>query len=1043
MTEAVLRDRQYELRDGLASSLEQDLVGYEYEEEMITDAPATRYVAGILFAPELRVDELIDQVVEASEEGQVQDSASNDADGRYPSSMGLTFAVQEGAIDSVIVRVEAARYVPVDGDGVPLEVGAYDRDELLSSKWRRVPLDLSPVQVAIVEPEERPYAVDDGLELWARVREPDARGRVPITVVLRNTTAKGTENELRDLSAFFQVRLSVAAEDDAEVFVDRTGEIASVGDEDMETQQLLYRHARSFATGHGCSVKWTKPTEVSEYATALETTFVPRVEVRTSVSNPEITNPALSMEFCDKAGTAELIDALTGFVSDYESWIEAISRDAGSLDPRYDVAAARNIKNCKGICERLRLSVSHLESDATSRRAFRAANAAMRVQRARSVWSKLPKNERGELAEHMNSRWRPFQLGFLLLSLRGVADPASGEREIADLLWFPTGGGKTEAYLGLIAFALFRRRLANDSATAAGTTVIMRYTLRLLTLQQFARAATLICACEQIRREASAEFGDSGISIGLWVGEAATPNTLKDAEEALKELRAGKSLQKKNPKQLEKCPWCGGRLSWKVTMSPRELKITCKEKLCEFADGLPIKVVDEDIYAKPTSLLIATSDKFAQMTWNSKTAALFGLESEAKPPELIIQDELHLISGPLGTLAALYETVVDRVCTAAGVRPKVIASTATIRRAESQTEGLFDRRMMQFPPPGIDARDSYFAIEADPGTQASRLYAGVMSTTASQTTSLVRTYSKLLADVEDSDADNDVRDPYWTLLGYFNSLRILGAAMLQVQDDVTARMKQLRGGIDTERRMEIQEMTSRVESGKIPELLERLATSLPDPDTLDVVLATNMISVGVDVDRLGLMAVMGQPQGTAEYIQATSRVGRRHPGLVATIFNSRKSRDRSHFENFRTYHEALYRQVESTSVTPFASRARQRGVHAVLVALLRQTVPGLRADASAGAVRDFEGDVDAGVRHVLERVESVDPLEVDNTRRELEKFVAEWRKMAEQPGLVYRQSRGKRHALLKDAADDTGLAFPTLNSLRDVDSECSLAAVGA
>jgi hypothetical protein len=384
---------------------------------------------------------------------------------------------------------------------------------------------------------------------------------------------------------------------------------------------------------------------------------------------------------------------------------------------------------------------------------------------------------------------------------------------------------------------------------------------------------------------------------------------------------------------------------------------------------------------------------------------------------------------------------VDLLCTAQGRRPKVVASTATIRRADSQTAGLFDRDVRQFPPPGIDAANSFFAREAPAEEKGTRLYVGVTAPGTSQTTLLVRTYAALLQAAAELEGADSVKDPYWTLVGYFNSLRVLGGARMQVQDDVNDRLEllgALHGGCkrvtSPDRRIEL---TSREASGDIPDHLRRMAISLPRSDTLDVILATNMISVGVDIDRLGLMVVMGQPQSTSEYIQATSRVGRRYPGLVVTMLNAAKSRDRSHYESFRDYHAALYRQVESSSVTPFSAQARSRGLHAVLIALGRLTVPELRTNDGARRIAAVLDRLGPAKEAILERVRRVDPDEEAATSAELDQIVAQWVLRAkDEPDLVYANQRHPDKALLGNAAlggEDFESTFPTLWSLRDVD----------
>jgi ATP-dependent helicase YprA (DUF1998 family) len=411
---------------------------------------------------------------------------------------------------------------------------------------------------------------------------------------------------------------------------------------------------------------------------------------------------------------------------------------------------------------------------------------------------------------------------------------------------------------------------------------------------------------------------------------------------------------------------------------------------------------------------------------------------------LIVQDELHLISGPLGTLAGLYETAIDFLCTEQGRPPKVIASTATIRRAQHQTRGLFTREMRQFPPPGIDANDSWFAVEAPPDRKGTRLYVGLMAPGASPATLMIRAYASLLQSAAEGAGSEQSRDPYWTLVGYFNSLRVLAGARMQVQDDVGDRLQLIArdGGprpLDPDARIEL---TSRESSSAIPAHLKRMEKAYPDTDALDVILATNMISVGVDIDRLGLMVVMGQPQSTSEYIQSTSRVGRQHPGLVVTLLNAGRSRDRSHYESFKSYHSALYRQVESTSVTPFSPRARDRALHAVLISLARLTIPGLADNDAAGAVAHHRAELELLIGYILARVEAVDPEAVLPAENELRRILAAWeQRAATVPNLKYSSFKDIDKTLLLDAARAAEAqigTLPTLWSLRDVDQESNL-----
>jgi ATP-dependent helicase YprA (DUF1998 family) len=634
----------------------------------------------------------------------------------------------------------------------------------------------------------------------------------------------------------------------------------------------------------------------------------------------------------------------------------------------------------------------------------------------------------------------------VLLAIPSIVDRTHPDREVAELLWFPTGGGKTEAYLGLFAFTVFHRRITREGG-GAGVTAIMRYTLRLLTSQQFERASRVICACDRIRRK-EGDLGSEPISIGLFVGSDSTPSNLKQAKDSLKRLRTGKKVRTKNPVQLHRCPWCNSSFThenYALHEDPKRLQIECRDPSCDFKGGLPIWVVDEDLYRVRPSLIIGTVDKFAALPWRPQVGNLFNLDHPTDPPpDLVIQDELHLISGPLGTMTGLYETAVDLLGTEDDVPPKVIASTATIRRAKDQSRHLFDRGMRQFPPPGLDPGDSWFATVAPENEVGARRYVGLMAPGVSHTILMIRSYAALLHRAATHPLDAAV-DPYWTLIGYFNSLRVLGAARMQVQDDVHEWLKVAAG--DGERRVlgDSVELTSRIDSAEIPTRLNDLEVELPNPDSLDVVLATNMISVGVDINRLGLMVMMGQPQAAAEYIQATSRVGRKHPGLVVTLLNAARSRDRSHYEAFAGFHTALYRSVEASSVTPFSPRARDRGLHAVLVALARLRITSLRENDQAGAVAAHLDELGEICEAIVRRVKGVDDEEEAATRDQLKKIVDEWTLRAEdEPGLVYESVNGEKAALLSTAAPDLEQqAFSTMWSLRNVDAVSNLFPVKA
>ena len=521
--------------------------------------------------------------------------------------------------------------------------------------------------------------------------------------------------------------------------------------------------------------------------------------------------------------------------------------------------------------------------------------------------------------------WRLFQLAFILLNLDGLVDPAHPDRPIVDLLFFPTGGGKTEAYLGLAAFAIARRRLNNPGLDGAGLSVVMRYTLRLLTLDQLQRAAGLICALE-LERKALGRLGTWPIEIGLWVGGAATPNNLGSAKNRkentavywLEQHRKGSGPA---PAPLKSCPWCGTAAQEETASGctrPRRrhsgstFAATTSIARSQRADRLPIVVVDEEIYRRLPAFMIATIDKFANVPWEGRAGAFFGhverhdqtgfygaaelgggspLQSELRPIDLIIQDELHLISGPLGTIAGLYETAFDLSGVAPDQRGTARAEDrrfdchrATGRRRRSATFSVeSERRFSPRPASNAPTPSSPRSIRRHP----SRLYVGVASPGRGPKLVFLRALQTLLAGAAalSSGGKNDPADPYLTTLCYFNALRELGGARRIVDDEVRAHLtnygrnrvrREPTGAPFANRTLrEIQELTSRYSTDQVSEARARLGDPACEKNAVDVALATNMISVGLDIGRLGLMVVQGQPKTAAEYIQATSRVGTR------------------------------------------------------------------------------------------------------------------------------------------------------------------------
>ena len=1052
---------KYAFRSEMVDRLVEDLYGPSAPDEILSERPLERYVTGVLWpATDDTLDDAPDEPESAAVEAgdSAEDSPVANARLTYPTSLGLTVSVDLARATAIRVIPQAAQYIPT------LAPNQDARRRADSYEWRRAPIEHTPVSIDLAESGRQVTNIEGGdLELYALVRSPEDNV-VTVTLALRNRRTK-QEGEDRDRASWFQVGLTVEADEPA--FADRSKLRTDVSpDEDLASSELLYRNQMVFGAGHGCAVTWAPADVAADRCSRVTTTFIPRQEVSRSMAGG--TNADLRLGVLSSGSRDEVVEQLEMLVSDYSEWISQTrsasetGADASAVPAHLQPTAGKHMASAEESRDRIHAGIELLKNSDEAFKAFQLANKAMHFQRSRQDWVRAGRPGAFNLGE--NQGWRPFQIAFILLNLPSVTDEDHPERDFADLLWFPTGGGKTEAYLGLIAYCLLLRRLRDPEVS--GVAVIMRYTLRLLTIQQFERAAMLICSLEHVRKTEPGNLGFKSFGIGLWVGAAATPNDLKDARRNLGKLRNGEDVVEGNPVQIEACPWCGSRLTvdnYVIEKQPFDrMKVSCPNQDCDYHSGLPVHIVDTDVYRERPELVIGTVDKFARMAWKGDVANIFGRVHSGEPgPDLIIQDELHLISGPLGSTVGLFETAVDLASSSvsrAGSndmlvrRPKVIASTATIRRADAQIRAVFNRGSRLFPQPGTDPSDSFFAEEAPRAEYGTREYVGVMAAGTSHATLMVRTYASLLHSAAVLEGDNATRDPYWTLIGYFNSLRVLGSAYLQVYDDVRARLKLLaaRDGISQAREVELSELTSRVSSNLIPGALKSLETSLGDTRTADdVVLATNMISVGLDVDRLGLMAVMGQPQSNAEYIQATSRVGRKHPGLVVTIFNSAKSRDRSHYEGFVPYHQALYRAVEATSATPFAARSRDRALHAVMVAALRMMEPRLRDDDRPGNIAKTGVSVERVLQFIRDRVTAIQPEDAEATSLELENLLATWRKAAAiNPKLRYWGMRDPENSLLIDfakALEDPDYRpttaetpWPTPSSMRDVDAETTL-----
>ena len=1003
--------------------------------------------------------DLAQGVDESNNDGKTATSTSLEA-----SAIGLS-AVVDGAVQAIKVTVKWGEYAPVKVEG-PTEqeeveevddetdTEAIARKQQSRTEWHRTDLEVEEV-LPLELPEEQAEGLFEhlGVEIsW--LSRPLGSNRI-VSVFLSNKRIAPKDKRPDDQDYLYQPSLTLSGENSPFLPRQINGDDIDP-DPDIASADLIYHNRLEFAVGHGVAADWDLATDVTR-ADKVFTEILPSFEVPKVIPQE---SDLLSMDVLASEPKDQVIDRLSVFLTQYSDWLDERDAEVTSISDTMQAVAMDHLDLARTSLLRMRDGLSSLE-DATVFQAFQFANKSMALQRRRSVQASARRRSETVLDDsEISANWRPFQIGFFLQALAGIADPTHEDRKTADLLWFPTGGGKTEAYLGLTAFVLGLRRLRDDDRFLpdAGTSVIMRYTLRLLTIQQFQRALTLITACEHIRMNDTSTWGAERFTIGLWVGQSVTPNSFDDAKTSLAKLRASQDVYEKSPYQVLFCPWCGEEIAPKNYVSDDEAErtyINCWNINCDFNRsngtlGIPALVVDAEIYRHPPSLLLATVDKFAQMTWNGRIQSLFGRVERycdrhgwissadphpathdatatmeqvvvtkalkpLAPPDLIIQDELHLISGPLGTLVGIYESAVDALCSShqdgVRIRPKVIASTATVRRAKQQVRSLFDREITVFPPQGLDASDSFFATEStdEPG----RTYVGVFGPGKSIKTTLVRTYGALLgrAKHEHDTSKTSETDAYMTLVGYFNSLRELGGAVRLVEDDVPSRLRTLerRGFCNNRILYENQELTSRKSSSRIADVLDKLDRTFVDVKDreypIDILLSSNMLSVGVDIDRLGLMVVSGQPKTTAEYIQATSRVGRHHPGLVVQVYNWVRPRDISHYEQFRHYHDTFYRHVEATSVTPFSERARDRALPAVLVAHSRLSESDWAPETGAALFDPDNESVRSYVKFLIERSRSVvrhgDGV-ADELTQQLERLLFDWARLTKDSnGLVY------------------------------------------
>jgi hypothetical protein len=886
--------RSVDVRSSIVTAFRRDLVGpgpqdLDLAKERLNESPSRWYLAGFLApaddpltqdGPQDREDDPsaqeemetdVEEPVEEGAGGAAGDAEVPDAPNTkrrfLPSSIGVTVLLPpdvteiEAHVSWGDYRTEPPLPEEILAPDEPEQVGPdgkRKRKERPMVDWVRTPQQRT-VRLAVREGRGEAVVIPEsaaaqhkggGLMLETHARtftystpDGDEKARA-LTIFLVNRRSV-PHRFYADVSYVFQARLELAS---PQGFRPRRDISAYRSDDfDLQIADLHYRDVCEYAVGRNSAAAWSADEEAAGRVTRVWTDPLPQAEVERIAANEDEalkSRVLFGMEaLAEHAGTsgAPLGKALHDLPVLYAEWIAAEQKKIDGLARRRRETAERLIVEMENARKRIAEGIDILAKNDRARTAFRFMNLAVAVAARRRNAGAT-----GDPASQPAPEWRPFQLAFILLNIAGLTDRKHPDRETADLLFFPTGGGKTEAYLGLAAFVISHRRLTGPGVLGAGVAVIMRYTLRLLTLDQLARAAGVVCALELMRVDPKnvddkgrRQLGDWPIEIGLWVGSDASPNRLGGRGNADQTTAVGRvrryrtGRDKRAPAPIKACPWCGTpftRNSFACVRNdtaPTNLEIRCANTACDFNLNrpLPILTVDEPIYRRLPAFLIATVDKFASLPWVAETGAFFGhvdrfaeelgfygsaepghhgrpLDNgwRLDPPDLIIQDELHLISGPLGTVAGLYEAAIDQLASRkigeARIRPKIVASTATVRRASDQIAALFDRRATSiFPPPGIDRSDSFFARTIPSSRDPARLYLGIAAQGRGPKLVFLRALTTLVAAAQaaydacagSSEPGKNPADPYMTALCYFNALRELGGARRIVEDEVRDR----------------------------------------------------------------------------------------------------------------------------------------------------------------------------------------------------------------------------------------------------------------
>jgi len=980
------------IREEILRGLKRELIGPEPSldiEYTLSEYPYNRYFTGILAPNKIKIENTENDDLRVAGDDSGEESSNQTSTNllkfQKQSSFGLTFAVPPKTIQKIRITYRGGIYYRT-GQG-EAEIYTFIPFEFIYS----LNLEKNVCDMTLIsEKYGKASNIKEGGDLNIKdivtikplqvIRELEECSTVTISIS-NISDKKAIENYI------FSNELMVEILDEEDGFIDRkswyTSDRSKYPDFDSLSQEFLHREVYDYAVGHGVSVQWEGTP-----CRKLHTEFIPAHEVGKIVPSTLEDDEFLTME--NLWSTQSLIFELKDFVEGYENWYNRKNEDISIVEERYQEIAGIHLDDIKLVIDRIKMSIDLIESDEIVEKAFRLMNKTMGI-----LWSSPIYIDR--LAENEKPKWRPFQLAFILFAMEAIVNESSDSRKEIDLLWFPTGGGKSMAYMGLMALTLIFRRL-KWGERGEGPGVISRYTLRLLALQQFQISTTLMCSLEILRAQIP-ELGNTEFSIGYWVGNNTTPVNVKKAKESLSAEYAGLT----SIKQFQTCPWCGDDLrdeSYSMFVGQLDnAKVKCVNKECEFNIGIPAYMTDGQIYKNAPSIILGTIDKFARVPKVADTKNILA-NDKYRSIDLIVQDELHLINGPLGSMYGIYEMMVEGIISSFDMNkiPKIIASTATIKRAPAHIKKIYGRVGRIFPPVAFKANDIYWAKQIPTNEVPGRLYVGIHPQGKSPTNALKTVIAYHLAKVYNlrNDMEDSLLDPYWTVVGYYSSIRELGSAMMLAVDVIPDRIKQLSDNdkFKEQRKLKYpEELTSRLNSSEISEILRRLDYKLEGTnDPIDTLFATNMISVGVDIPRLSNMIVVSQPKSTAEYIQATSRIGRKYPGIVSVLYNWTRPRDRSHYERFQYYHETLNSQVDPLSSTPFSIQVRERALHATIIGLVRHVVEGKDKESKAGILKLKENVKQQIKSYIKEWLGESDISELDDTLDEIDKIFDDWDK---------------------------------------------------